>query len=134
MRYGILEAKLSRVCVRLVPIAHRSQITKKPVQRYPQMLIPVIAITRPEYVTANARVPEEVTASWTEERRLEYRYHAMRTHNRFPMGSGKSSTSINGVVTMRRIFALLVLGILVSSAAVAQKTNIDWDRQANFSQ
>ena len=35
---------------------------------------------------------------------------------------------------MKRIFALVVLGLLVSSAAVAQKTNIDWDRQANFSQ
>ena len=35
---------------------------------------------------------------------------------------------------MQRVFALFVLGLLVSSAAVAQKTNIDWDRQANFSQ
>jgi len=35
---------------------------------------------------------------------------------------------------MKRIFALVVLGLLVSSAAVGQKTNIDWDRQANFSQ
>ena len=35
---------------------------------------------------------------------------------------------------MKRIFALAVLSLLVSSAAVAQKTNIDWDRQANFSQ
>ena len=35
---------------------------------------------------------------------------------------------------MRRIFALVVLGLLVSSAAVGQKTNIDCDRQANFSQ
>jgi Domain of unknown function (DUF4136) len=35
---------------------------------------------------------------------------------------------------MKRILALVVLGLLVSSAAVAQKTNIDWDRQANFSQ
>ena len=35
---------------------------------------------------------------------------------------------------MKRIFALVVLGLLASSAAVAQKTNIDWDRQANFSQ
>ncbi len=34
---------------------------------------------------------------------------------------------------MKRIFALVVLGLLVSCAAVAQKTNIDWDRQANFS-
>jgi hypothetical protein len=35
---------------------------------------------------------------------------------------------------MQRTLALLVLGLLVSSAAVAQKTNIDWDRQADFSQ
>jgi len=35
---------------------------------------------------------------------------------------------------MKRIFALVVMSLLVSSAAVAQKTNIDWDRQANFSQ
>ena len=35
---------------------------------------------------------------------------------------------------MNRIFALAVLGLLVCSVAVAQKTNIDWDRQANFSQ
>ncbi|MGO9516825.1 MAG: DUF4136 domain-containing protein [Candidatus Korobacteraceae bacterium] len=35
---------------------------------------------------------------------------------------------------MKRIFVLIVLGLLVSSAAVAQKTNVDWDRQANFSQ
>jgi Domain of unknown function (DUF4136) len=35
---------------------------------------------------------------------------------------------------MRRIFALVVLTLLISSAAVAQKTNVDWDRQANFSQ
>jgi len=35
---------------------------------------------------------------------------------------------------MKRIFALVVLVLLVCSAAVAQKTNIDWDRQANFSQ
>ena len=35
---------------------------------------------------------------------------------------------------MRRIFALVVMTLLISSAAVAQKTNVDWDRQANFSQ
>ncbi len=35
---------------------------------------------------------------------------------------------------MQRGFALFALGLLISSAAVAQKTNIDWDRQANFSQ
>jgi Domain of unknown function (DUF4136) len=35
---------------------------------------------------------------------------------------------------MKRMFALVVLGLLASSAAVAQKTDIDWDRQANFSQ
>ena len=35
---------------------------------------------------------------------------------------------------MKRIFALVVLSLLVSSAAVAQKVNVDWDRQANFSQ
>ena len=35
---------------------------------------------------------------------------------------------------MKRILALFVLGLLISSAAVAQKTNIDWDRQANFAQ
>ena len=34
---------------------------------------------------------------------------------------------------MRRIFALVVMTLLIS-AAVAQKTNVDWDRQANFSQ
>jgi Domain of unknown function (DUF4136) len=35
---------------------------------------------------------------------------------------------------MKRIFALVVLGLLFSSGAVAQKINVDWDRQANFSQ
>jgi Domain of unknown function (DUF4136) len=35
---------------------------------------------------------------------------------------------------MKRIFALIVLGLLVCSAAVAQKTNVDWERDANFSQ
>ena len=35
---------------------------------------------------------------------------------------------------MKRIFAIVVLGLLVSTAAVAQKINVDWDRQANFSQ
>ena len=35
---------------------------------------------------------------------------------------------------MKRIFALVALSLLVSSAAVAQKVNVDWDRQANFSQ
>jgi len=36
---------------------------------------------------------------------------------------------------MKRIFALAVLGLLVTSGvAVAQKTNIDWERDANFSQ
>jgi Domain of unknown function (DUF4136) len=35
---------------------------------------------------------------------------------------------------MRRIFVLVVMTLLISSAAVAQKTNVDWDRQANFSQ
>ena len=34
---------------------------------------------------------------------------------------------------MKRIFALIVLGLLTSCIAVAQKTNVDWDRQANFS-
>lgn len=34
---------------------------------------------------------------------------------------------------MKRIFATVVLGLLVSTVAVAQKINIDWDRQANFS-
>src|SRR5271166_4400080 len=58
----------------------------------------------------------------------------MRRGRRFSMRSGKSSMSINGAAVMKRIFALAVLGLLVSSAAVAQKTNIDWDRQANFSQ
>jgi hypothetical protein len=33
-----------------------------------------------------------------------------------------------------RILASLVLGLLLSSAAFAQKTNIDWDRTENFSQ
>lgn len=33
-----------------------------------------------------------------------------------------------------RIFAIVVLSLLVSGAAFAQKTNVDWDRQANFSQ
>jgi len=35
---------------------------------------------------------------------------------------------------MKRIFAIVVLGLLVSTAAVAQKINVDWDRQANFSE
>jgi len=35
---------------------------------------------------------------------------------------------------MKRTFALVVVSLLICSAAVAQKTNIDWDRQANFSQ
>jgi len=35
---------------------------------------------------------------------------------------------------MKRTLAIVILGLLASSAAVAQKTNIDWDRQANFSQ
>ena len=35
---------------------------------------------------------------------------------------------------MKRVFALAILGLLISSAAVAQKINVDWDRQANFSQ
>jgi hypothetical protein len=34
---------------------------------------------------------------------------------------------------MKRIFAVAILGLLVSSTALAQKTNIDWDRGANFS-
>ena len=34
---------------------------------------------------------------------------------------------------MKRIFAIVVLGLLVSSVAVAQKIDVDWDRQANFS-
>jgi len=34
---------------------------------------------------------------------------------------------------MKRIFALVILGLVITSAAVAQKTNVDWDRQANFS-
>ena len=33
-----------------------------------------------------------------------------------------------------RILALVVLSCLACVTAVAQKTNIDWDRQANFSQ
>jgi len=33
-----------------------------------------------------------------------------------------------------RILALLILSCLACVAAVAQQTNIDWDRQANFSQ
>ena len=35
---------------------------------------------------------------------------------------------------MKRILVLLVISLLFSSAAVAQKINVDWDRQANFSQ
>jgi hypothetical protein len=35
---------------------------------------------------------------------------------------------------MKRVFAIAILGLLVSSTALAQKTNIDWDRSANFSQ
>jgi Domain of unknown function (DUF4136) len=34
---------------------------------------------------------------------------------------------------MKRILALVALSLLVSSAAVAQRVNTDWDRQANFS-
>ncbi|HME33200.1 MAG TPA: DUF4136 domain-containing protein [Terriglobales bacterium] len=35
---------------------------------------------------------------------------------------------------MKRIFALVVLGLLFSSAAIAQEVNVDWDRQSNFAQ
>ncbi len=35
---------------------------------------------------------------------------------------------------MKRIFGVAVLGFLLSSVAIAQKIDIDWDRQANFSQ
>jgi Domain of unknown function (DUF4136) len=35
---------------------------------------------------------------------------------------------------MKRILAIVVLSLLASSAAFGQKTNIDWDREANFSQ
>ena len=34
---------------------------------------------------------------------------------------------------MKRILALVVLSLVVSCAAVAQKVNVDWDREANFS-
>ncbi len=33
----------------------------------------------------------------------------------------------------KSIFSTLVFGILFSTAVFAQKTNVDWDRQANFS-
>ena len=33
----------------------------------------------------------------------------------------------------RRVFAAIVLSVLFSTVAFAQKTNIDWDRSANFS-
>ena len=64
------------------------------------------------------------------EMRLEYRYEAtddLGAQHYIPPHQSKRSHS------MKRIFALVVLGLLASSAAVAQKTNIDWDRQANFS-
>ena len=35
---------------------------------------------------------------------------------------------------MKRVLAGLVVALAISSAAFAQKTNIDWDRTANFSQ
>ncbi len=34
----------------------------------------------------------------------------------------------------RRILAVAILGFLLSTVAFAQKTNVDWDRGANFSQ
>ncbi len=37
-------------------------------------------------------------------------------------------------MTKSRILALVVLGCLACFPAVAQKTNIDWDRQANFTE
>ena len=39
-----------------------------------------------------------------------------------------------GSRSMKRIFAIVVLSFLVSTVAFAQKINVDWDRQANFSQ
>ncbi len=33
----------------------------------------------------------------------------------------------------RRVFAAIVLSVMFSTVAFAQKTNIDWDRSANFS-
>src|ERR1035437_11164827 len=42
---------------------------------------------------------------------------------------------LNGDAMMKsRILALVVLSCLAGVTAVAQKTNIDWDSQANFSQ
>jgi Domain of unknown function (DUF4136) len=34
----------------------------------------------------------------------------------------------------KRVFSVVVLSLLISSVAFAQKINIDWDRSANFSQ
>ncbi|MGA2902692.1 MAG: DUF4136 domain-containing protein [Candidatus Korobacteraceae bacterium] len=34
---------------------------------------------------------------------------------------------------MKRIFATVIFGLLLSTLALAQKTDIDWDRSANFS-
>jgi hypothetical protein len=33
----------------------------------------------------------------------------------------------------KKVFAVVVLSLFVSTLAFAQKTNIDWDRSANFS-
>ena len=32
----------------------------------------------------------------------------------------------------KRVFAIAILSLLISTLAFAQKTNIDWDRTANF--
>src|SRR5271166_2551175 len=131
--YGILDRKLSLVCVRLVVTAHNSQITKKADQRHRQMLIALIvsAPTR-NTIGQEKRFPEDIRAFfWTSANRLGYRYGAKRGDLN---ARNSTHTSPERSRSMKRIFVLIVLGLLVSSAAVAQKTNIDWDRQANFSQ
>jgi len=62
--------------------------------------------------------------------RVGYGYCAIRA----TALAGIYRTSIQGSRTMKRILVLLVLGLLFSPAAVAQKINVDWDRHADFSE
>src|SRR5271166_4835641 len=76
-------------------------------------------------MTTRDQVFDRDDSAMDAEMRLEYLYVAMRASQRAAVNQRSRS--------MKRIFALVVLGLLASSAAVAQTTNIDWDRQANFS-
>jgi hypothetical protein len=83
-------------------------------------------------IAQEKRFPKDVRAFfWTSANKLGYRYGAMTGDL---SARNATHTSLKRSRSMKRIFVLIVLGLLVSSAAVAQKTNVDWDRQANFSQ